>query len=178
MILRDVVADSSAGQIHGGRPLPLEEGTLLPDASGFVRRFQVSNSILYIEMWSAWLRGVKNTEIEIFHGDTMANGWDLLLGMNPAKKAHCNAVVAIPPFSCCWDPNDTLGEDVRFQNYGLTRSRRRTSRSCCTARCMKAKDSNCRIPAPLPDMLLRFASVLPNTPACRPPIGSYGASGL
>ena len=101
MILRDVVAGSSAGLIHGGRAHLLEGETLLPDASGFVRWFQVSNSILYIEMWSAWLHGLKNTEIETFHGDTMANGWDLLRGTNPAKIAHCNAVVAITPFSCC-----------------------------------------------------------------------------
>ena len=65
------------------------------------------------------LHGVKDTEFEIYHGDTLTNDWDLLRETNPATKLHFDAVVANPPFSYRWDPNEALGEDVRFKNYGL-----------------------------------------------------------
>ena len=65
------------------------------------------------------LRGVKDSEFEIYHGDTLTNDWDLLRETNPAKKPYFDAVVANPPFSYRWDPNEALGEDVRFKNYGL-----------------------------------------------------------
>ena len=65
------------------------------------------------------LHGVKDTEFEIHHGDTLTNDWDILRETNPAKKPYFDAVVANPPFSYRWDPNETSGEDVRFKNYGL-----------------------------------------------------------
>ncbi len=65
------------------------------------------------------LHGVKDTEFEIYHGDTLTNDWDMLRESNPAKKPYFDAVVANPPFSYRWDPNEALGEDVRFGNYGL-----------------------------------------------------------
>lgn len=65
------------------------------------------------------LHGMKDTEFEIFHGDTLLNQWDLLNEMNPAKKIEFDAIVANPPFSLRWDPNDTLAEDFRFKSYGL-----------------------------------------------------------
>ena len=65
------------------------------------------------------LHGVKDSEFEIYHGDTLTNDWDLLRETNPAKKPHFDAVVANPPFSYRWGPNEALGEDVRFKNYGL-----------------------------------------------------------
>ena len=65
------------------------------------------------------LHGVKDSEFEIYHGDTLTNDWDMLRETNPAKKPHFDAVVANPPFSYRWDPNEALGEDVRFKNYGL-----------------------------------------------------------
>jgi type I restriction enzyme M protein len=65
------------------------------------------------------LHGVKDTEFEIYHGDTLTNDWDMLREANPAKKMHFDAVVANPPFSYRWDPTEALGEDVRFKNYGL-----------------------------------------------------------
>jgi type I restriction enzyme M protein len=39
--------------------------------------------------------------------------------MNPAKKLQCDAVVANPPFSYRWTPNEAMGEDFRFKNHGL-----------------------------------------------------------
>ncbi len=65
------------------------------------------------------LHGMKDTEFEIFHGDTLLNQWDMLNEMNPAKKPEFDAVVANPPFSLRWEPNDTLAEDFRFKSYGL-----------------------------------------------------------
>lgn len=65
------------------------------------------------------LHGVKDSEFEIFHGDTLTNDWDMLRETNPAKKPCFDAVVANPPFSYRWDPSETLGDDVRFKNYGL-----------------------------------------------------------
>lgn len=65
------------------------------------------------------LHGMKDTEFEIFHGDTLENQWDELNEMNPSKKLEFDAIVANPPFSLRWEPNDTLAEDFRFKSYGL-----------------------------------------------------------
>jgi type I restriction enzyme M protein len=65
------------------------------------------------------LHGVKDTEFEIYHGDTLTNDWDILRELNPAKKPQFDAIVANPPFSYRWDPTDAMGDDVRFKNYGL-----------------------------------------------------------
>lgn len=65
------------------------------------------------------LHGVKDSEFEIYHGDTLTNDWDMLRENNPAKKPYFDAVVANPPFSYRWDPSEALGEDVRFKNHGL-----------------------------------------------------------
>ncbi|WP_350312586.1 type I restriction-modification system subunit M [Dickeya fangzhongdai] len=65
------------------------------------------------------LHGVKDTEFEIHHGDTLENDWDILNEMNPAKKMQFDAIVANPPFSLRWEPTEALGEDFRFKNYGL-----------------------------------------------------------
>jgi type I restriction enzyme M protein len=65
------------------------------------------------------LHGVKDTEFEIYHGDTLTNDWDFLRETNPAKMPKFDAVVANPPFSYRWQPKDDMGDDVRFKNYGL-----------------------------------------------------------
>jgi type I restriction enzyme M protein len=65
------------------------------------------------------LHGVKDTEFEIFHGDTLLNDWEILRELNPAKKPLFDAIVANPPFSYRWDPSESMGDDVRFKNYGL-----------------------------------------------------------
>ena len=65
------------------------------------------------------LNGMKDTEFEIFHGDTLLNQWDELNEMNPAKKIEFDAIVANPPFSLRWEPNEAMGEDFRFKSYGL-----------------------------------------------------------
>ena len=65
------------------------------------------------------LHGVKDTEFEIYHGDTLTNEWDMLRELNPARKPSFDAIVANPPFSYRWEPTDALGDDVRFKNHGL-----------------------------------------------------------
>jgi type I restriction enzyme M protein len=65
------------------------------------------------------LHGVKDTEFEIYHGDTLTNDWDILRELNPAKKPSFDAIVANPPFSLRWEPTEAMGDDVRFKNYGL-----------------------------------------------------------
>ena len=65
------------------------------------------------------LHGVKDSEFEIYHGDTLTNEWDELREMNPAKQPRFDAVVANPPFSYRWEPTEALGDDMRFKNYGL-----------------------------------------------------------
>ena len=65
------------------------------------------------------LHGVKDTEFEIYHGDTLHNDWDFLRETNPAKKPQFDAVVANPPFSYRWEPGEAMSEDVRFTNYGV-----------------------------------------------------------
>lgn len=65
------------------------------------------------------LHGVKDTEFEIFHGDTLTNDWDILRETNPAKIPRFDAVVANPPFSYRWEPTEAMGEDVRFKSHGL-----------------------------------------------------------
>ncbi|MFC0167616.1 type I restriction-modification system subunit M [Pseudoduganella danionis] len=65
------------------------------------------------------LHGVKDTEFEIFHGDTLTNDWEMLRELNPAKKPAFDAIVANPPFSYRWESSGTLADDVRFKNYGL-----------------------------------------------------------
>lgn len=65
------------------------------------------------------LHGVKDTEFEIFHGDTLLNEWDILRELNPAKKPLFDAIVANPPFSYRWDPTESMADDVRFKSHGL-----------------------------------------------------------
>ncbi|GAB4324873.1 MAG: type I restriction-modification system subunit M [Candidatus Sumerlaeia bacterium] len=65
------------------------------------------------------LHGLKDTEFEIFHGDSLLNEWPLLREENPAKKMEFDAVVANPPFSLSWEPTEELANDFRFKDYGL-----------------------------------------------------------
>lgn len=65
------------------------------------------------------LHGMKDTEFEIHHGDTLVNDWDFLRETNPARKPKFDAVVANPPFSYRWDPTDAISEDMRFKNHGV-----------------------------------------------------------
>ena len=65
------------------------------------------------------LHGVKDTEFEIHHGDTLVNDWGILSEENPAKKMTFDAIVANPPFSLRWDPKEETAKDFRFNGFGV-----------------------------------------------------------
>ena len=65
------------------------------------------------------LHGVKDTEFEIHHGDTLVNDWSILSEENPAKKMTFDAIVANPPFSLRWDPKEETAKDFRFNGFGV-----------------------------------------------------------
>lgn len=65
------------------------------------------------------LHGVKDTEFEIHHGDTLVNDWSILNSMNPSKKIEFDAIVANPPFSYRWEPKEETAKNFRFSRYGL-----------------------------------------------------------
>ncbi len=81
---------------------------------------QESNITTYnLARMNMLLHGVKDTEFDIHHGDSLLNDWDMLNEQNPAKKTEFDAIVANPPFSYRWEPTDTLAQDFRFKGYGL-----------------------------------------------------------
>ena len=81
---------------------------------------QESNITTYnLARMNMLLHGLKDSEFEIWHGDTLKNDWDMLREANPAKKQAFDAVVANPPFSLRWEPRDTYDNDMRFKNYGI-----------------------------------------------------------
>lgn len=94
----------------------------MKEAGGQIGRIygQESNITTYnLARMNMLLHGVKDTEFEIHHGDTLANDWDWLRETNPAKKPAFDAVVANPPFSYRWDPKDATSQDPRFKNHGV-----------------------------------------------------------
>lgn len=81
---------------------------------------QESNVTTYnLARMNMLLHGVKDSEFEIWHGDTLKNDWDMLSNTNPSKKPTFDAIVANPPFSLRWEPKDATGEDMRFKSYGV-----------------------------------------------------------
>ncbi len=65
------------------------------------------------------LHGLHDSEFEIFHGDTLINDWSMLKDSNPVKPVTFDAVVANPPFSLKWEPDEEMSKDPRFNNYGV-----------------------------------------------------------
>lgn len=65
------------------------------------------------------LHGLHDSEFEIFHGDTLTNDWGMLKDSNPVKPVTFDAVVANPPFSLKWEPDDDASNDPRFKKYGV-----------------------------------------------------------
>ena len=105
----------------GSGSLLLNVRKQLANANGIGKIFGQEKNITAFNLarMNMLLHGVKDTEFEIFHGDTLTNDWNMLKEANPAKKPSFDAVVANPPFSYRWKPNDAMAEDVRFKNYGL-----------------------------------------------------------
>ena len=106
----------------GSGSLLLNVRKCIKDNDGTVSKIygQESNITTYnLARMNMLLHGMKDTEFEIFHGDTLKNQWDVLNEMNPSKKIEFDAIVANPPFSLRWEHNDALSEDFRFKGYGL-----------------------------------------------------------
>jgi type I restriction enzyme M protein len=106
----------------GSGSLLLNVRTRIKDNKGSIGKIfgQEKNITTYnLARMNMLLHGMKDTEFEIFHGDTLLNQWDMLNEMNPSKKIEFDAIVANPPFSLRWEPNDTLADDFRFKSYGL-----------------------------------------------------------
>jgi len=106
----------------GSGSLLLNVRKKITDAGGTIGKIfgQEKNITTYnLARMNMLLHGVKDTEFEIHHGDTLDNDWDILNEMNPSKKLEFDAVVANPPFSYRWEPTEAMGEDFRFKSYGL-----------------------------------------------------------
>jgi type I restriction enzyme M protein len=92
------------------------------DAKGTIGKIfgQEKNITTYnLARMNMLLHGLKDTEFEIHHGDTLLNDWEILNEINPAKKLEFDAIVANPPFSYRWEPTEAMAEDFRFKSYGL-----------------------------------------------------------
>lgn len=106
----------------GSGSLLLNVRKKMNDAGGTIGKIlgQEKNITTYnLARMNMLLHGVKDTEFEIHHGDTLLNEWEILNEMNPAKKLEFDAIVANPPFSYRWEPSEAMGEDFRFKSYGL-----------------------------------------------------------
>lgn len=106
----------------GSGSLLLNVRKKLNDAGGTIGKIfgQEKNITTYnLARMNMLLHGVKDTEFEIHHGDTLQNDWEILNEMNPSKKLEFDAIVANPPFSYRWEPSEAMGEDFRFKSYGL-----------------------------------------------------------
>jgi type I restriction enzyme M protein len=113
--------DSAFDFACGSGSLLLNVRYRVKDAGGTISRIygQESNITTYnLARMNMLLHGVKDTEFEIWHGDTLKNDWDWLRETNPAKKPQFDAVVANPPFSYRWEPGEAMAEDMRFKNHG------------------------------------------------------------
>ena len=66
------------------------------------------------------LHGVKDTEFDIYHGDTLVNDWKVLKEEIPGNHIKFDAVVANPPFSLRWEPGEKEEKDFRFSRYGVS----------------------------------------------------------
>ena len=78
-----------------------------------------TNTTFNLARMNMLLHGLHDSEFEIFHGDTLTNDWPLLKDSNPVKPVTFDAVVANPPFSLKWEPDDDASNDPRFNSYGV-----------------------------------------------------------
>jgi len=106
----------------GSGSLLLNLRTRAKENGGYVGKIygQEKNITTYnLARMNMLLHGMKDTEFEIFHGDTLLNQWHLFNEMNPSKKIEFDGIVCNPPFSLTWQPNDAMAEDFRFKSHGL-----------------------------------------------------------
>ncbi len=114
--------DSVMDMACGSGSLLLNVRKKVNKASGTIGKIfgQEKNITTYnLARMNMLLHGMKDTEFEIFHGDTLLNEWDMMREANPAKKPSFDAIVANPPFSYRWEPSESMADDVRFKSHGL-----------------------------------------------------------
>ena len=63
------------------------------------RRFTPRPATYNLARMNIPLHGVKDTEFDIVHSETLLNEWHTVRDQNPAKKPCFDARVANPPFS-------------------------------------------------------------------------------
>jgi type I restriction enzyme M protein len=90
-----------------------------PNAIGRIYGQEKNITTYNLARMNMLLHGVRDTEFEIYHGDTLTNDWEVLRTPNPAARLQFDAIVANPPFSYRWEPNEALADDPRFSSYGL-----------------------------------------------------------
>ena len=90
-----------------------------PDSIGQIYGQEKNITTYNLARMNMLLHGLKDSEFQIHHGDSLLNDWDILNEMNPARKLECDAIVANPPFSYRWDPKEEMADDFRFKSYGL-----------------------------------------------------------
>lgn len=106
----------------GSGSLLLNVRKKMKDSNGSIGKIygQEKNITTYnLARMNMLLHGMKDTEFEIYHGDTLENQWPVLNELNPSKKVEFDAIVANPPFSLRWEPTEALADDFRFKSYGL-----------------------------------------------------------
>ena len=90
-----------------------------PDGVGKIYGQEKNITTYNLARMNMLLHGVKDTEFEIHHGDTLLNDWDILREENPSRKLTFDAIVANPPFSLRWEPVEETANDFRFSGFGV-----------------------------------------------------------
>lgn len=90
-----------------------------PDGVGKIYGQEKNITTYNLARMNMLLHGVKDTEFEIHHGDTLLNDWDILREENPSRKLTFDAIVANPPFSLRWEPVEETAKDFRFSGFGV-----------------------------------------------------------
>ena len=85
------------------------------------------------------LHGVKDSEFEIFHGDTLLNDWDILNEMNPAKKSNSMRSSLILRLVTVGSPKKSSLPIFDSTNTVLRPNRQPISHSCCMVSISSAK---------------------------------------
>ncbi len=90
-----------------------------PNRIGMIYGQELNRTTYNLARMNLLIHGIKDSEFQIHTGNSLLNDWDILNEQNLGERRECDAIVATPPFSCRWDPSETLAEDFRFREYGL-----------------------------------------------------------
>ena len=88
------------------------------------------------------LHGVKDSEFEIFHGDSLLNDWPMLKEANPAKKCILMQWWLTSPSAIVENLTKSWARISVSKTTGLLPNLPPISPSCCTAFCFAAAQKN------------------------------------